>query len=426
MDSSQKFPKVFYGWYIVGACSLIALYVAGVVYFGFTAVVEPIAEEFGWSYAQISMAASLRGLEIGLLAPVMGLLVDRFGPRRIVIGGSIILCTGFLVLSRVSSLPMFYGAFALIAIGASTCTQTVLITAVANWFHRKAGMAIGIAASGFGLGGLLVPLVTKLIDSMQWRTAMSMLGLGMISIVLPLSLLIRHKPENYGYQPDRETLTAPEINKSRVLVANAEVNIPPMKVLRHGVFWNVATGSVISMLAIGAMITHVMPALSSLGIARTLSSLAALILPVASIGGRLGGGWLSDRFGNKQVFIASFVLLGIGLILFAFLTIEMFWLIVPFIIAFCLGWGFSITSRISLLRDHFGRSRFGTILGFVSGIMMFGMITGAPLAGWVFDTWGSYVGAWLSFGALAIAGAVLAIMIPSSRSTAQRKDHALL
>ena len=104
MALNQKRSKVFYGWYIVGACFLITVYTAGIVFFGFTAVFEPVAEEFGWSYVQISLAASLRGLEIGLLAPLMGLLVDRWGPRRLIFGGSILVCVGFLILSRVSSL----------------------------------------------------------------------------------------------------------------------------------------------------------------------------------------------------------------------------------------------------------------------------------------------------------------------------------
>ena len=202
MGLSWRPPKIFYGWWVVGACFLIALYTGGVVYYGFTAFIEPIANEFGWSYAQISLAASLRGLEIGLLAPLMGFLVDRWGPRRLIFGGSIFICMGFLILSRVSSLTMFYGAFALIAIGMSTCTQTVIMTAVINWFRRKVGVAIGIVASGVGLGGLLVPVLTKLIDVFQWRTTMFAVGLSMLVIVLPLSFFIRHKPEHYGYQLD--------------------------------------------------------------------------------------------------------------------------------------------------------------------------------------------------------------------------------
>ncbi len=144
------------------------LYTNGIVHYGFTAVFEPIAEEFGWSYTQISLASSIRSLEIGLLAPVLGLLADRRGPRRLLLGGSILICMGFLILSRISSLAMFYGAFALISIGMSAYGQTVPMTAVANWFRRKAGLAIGIVSSGFARGGLMVPVLTKLIDIPQW------------------------------------------------------------------------------------------------------------------------------------------------------------------------------------------------------------------------------------------------------------------
>jgi sugar phosphate permease len=317
---------------------------------------------------------------------------------------------------------MFYGAFALIAVGVSTCTQTVLMTAVANWFHKKIGMAIGIASSGYGLGGLLVPIVTALIDSLQWRRAMSILGLGMIVTVLPLSLLIRHKPEHYGYHPDGEIHSAVEANKPQALMADAEVSISLMQVLRHRAFWGVAIGTATISLVVSAMITHIMPSLTILGIARSSSSLVALALPVASVGGRLGAGWLAGRFGNKQVFIACFVLLSLGLLLFAFLTPAMIWLLVPFIITFCIGWGFGNTTRMSLLREYFGRSRFGTILGFLSGIMMLGNITGAPLAGWIFDTWGSYKGAWFGFSILTIAGAVLSLTIPSSNGIIRKPE----
>jgi len=413
MHASQNNLKIFFGWYIVGACFLIALYVTGVVHYGFTAVFEPIAEEFGWSYAQISLAASLRGLEIGLLAPIMGILVDRLGPRKIVIVGSIILCAGFLLLSRVSSLAMFYGSFALIAIGISTCTSTVLMATVANWFQEKVGMAIGITSSGFGLGGLLVPVVTKLIDSLQWRRAMSVLGLGMVVIVLPLSLLIRHKPEHYGYQLDGEKND--NMERRRDWIANMEINIPTREVFSQRVFWNVTIASLILVMMVSAIITHIMPALSILGIERSTSSMIALILPVTSSGGRLGGGWLTDKFGNKKVFIASFIMLSIGMLIFTCFSAEKMWLLGPFIITFCLGWGFGATTRMSLIREYFGRNRFGTILGFLSGIMMLGNVLGAPIAGLAFDTWGSYQNVWLGFSILGIAGVLLAFAIPSLR-----------
>jgi MFS family permease len=422
MDFKQKRPKIFYGWYIVGVSVLIILYTGGIVYFGFTAVFEPVAEEFGWSYAQVSLASSLRGFEMGLLAPLVGLVVDRWGPRRLIFVGAILICLGFLLLSRVSSLAMFYGAFGLIAVGMSTCSGTVLMTAVANWFRRRAGLAAGIVASGFGLGGLIVPVVTMLIDALEWRMAMVTVGLGMLVIVLPLSLLVRHKPEHYGYQVDGEMASVVEADSVQTPLLPEEVNIPARQAIKGRTFWHIAISSACHSFVVGAVVTHLMPYLSSLDIARSVSSLVALILPVASIGGRLSSGWLSVRFGSKLIFAVSFTLMAAGVLLFGYITAGMIWLLVPFVIALSLGWGCSVTTRISLLREYYGRGNFGTILGFTSGVMMLGNVAGAPLAGWVFDTWGSYQAAWLGYSAVGLLGAVLVFTIPSYSSSIQMSD----
>ena len=171
---------------------------------------------------------------------------------------------------------------------------------------------------------------------------------------------------------------------------------------------------------IGAVITHIMPYLSSLGISRSFSSLIALLLPVSSIAGRLSSGWLADRFGSRKIFAASFVSMTIGLFLLSNLSAEMLWLVVPFIIFFSLGWGCSVTSRFSLLREYFGRGKFGTILGFLAGIMMLGSISGSPLAGWIYDNWGTYKGAWLGFCGLTVAGAILLLTTPSPETVRRR------
>lgn len=284
-------------------------------------------------------------------------------------------------------------------------------------------MAIGIVASGFALGGLLVPVITYLIDVLQWRMAMLTVGLGTLVIVLPLSLLVRHKPEQYGYEPDGAVNSAVEARKTLLLSAGEEVNITAQQAIRNGIFWRVAVASMLHSFVVGAVVMHIMPYLSSLGITRTLSSIAALVLPMVSICGRLGSGWLSDRLGKRRVFAASFALISVGLFLFAHITPETMWLLIPFLITFSIGWGGSVTTRVILIREYFGRLSFGTILGFTSGVMMVGNIAGAPLAGWVFDTWGNYQGAWLGYSAVAIAGMVLVLTIPPSSTTIPLSDR---
>ena len=203
MHLNWKPSKIFYGWWVVGACFLIWLFIGGFVTFGFTAFFEPIANEFSWSYTQISFAASLRGMETGILSPLLGLVVDRWGPRRLMFGGIVVIGIGLTLLSYTTSLGMFYGAFALVAIGiSSSASPTVTTTAVANWFRRKSGIAIGVMTCGFALGGLMVPVIVRLIDIVGWKSAIFVLGLIIVLIGLPLSLLVRHKPEQYGYLPD--------------------------------------------------------------------------------------------------------------------------------------------------------------------------------------------------------------------------------
>jgi MFS family permease len=330
-----------------------------------------------------------------------------------IFGGSICICLGYIVLSRVNSLLMFYAAFALIAIGMSFCSGTVLMTAVANWFQKKAGLAMGFVTSGFGLGGLLIPVVTLMIDKLEWRTAMLYVGLGMLVTALPLSFVIRHKPEQYGYNPDGET-AADDIAGTKKPETIADTGLSTRQALKSRSFWHLSIASCCHAFVIGAVVTHMMPYLESLGVQRETASFIALILPVASIIGRLNGGWLGDRYGRKRVFAVSFFLITTGVFLFGFINIEMMWLLIPFILAFSLGWGSSVTTRVTVLREYFGRRNFGTIMGFMAGVMMVGNVTGAPLAGWVYDTWGSYQWAWLGFGVITLIGALLVYTIPSA------------
>jgi len=419
---SLKLPRVYYGWWIVGACFLIGLYTGGAIFYAFTAVFEPIANEFGWSYAQISLAASLRGLELGLLAPVVGSLVDRWGPRRIIFGSMVIASVGLIVLSLTNSLLMYYGAFILIAVGMSGGGSTVTITTVANWFRRKVGIAAGIMICGYGSSGILIPLVVKLIDVCGWRWAMAILAIGMIVICLPLSLLIRHKPEKYGLLPDGDKAGPGELATVSLATNNNEINISARQALRSRTFWYLALGLMPYLMAIYSVSTHVMPYLSSIGLMRTSSSLVATAIPLVSLAGRFGFGWLGDRLNKKRLVIASLVMTAFGLAAFEFAGVAGTWLLVLFLLLFGIGYGGAAAMLAVLSRYYFGRSSFGTILGFMQGVMIFGSIGTPTVTGWVFDTWGSYRNVWLVFGMIAVAGAILMATIPPMSAETKERE----
>jgi MFS family permease len=411
MVPDRKPTGIFYGWWIVGASFLIALYVGGVIFYGFTAIFEPIANEMGWSYAQISLAASLRGLELGLLAPLAGILTDRLGPRRLIFTGAIITALGLFFLGRTTSLATFYGAFALIAIGMSATTLTVLMTAVANWFRLKVGIASGIAMSGFGFSGLIVPLIVKLIDLYDWRTTLSILAAGMLAIVLPLSFVFRHRPEKYGYRPYGLD-ASPSAPGAATAVQSPKLNIRVAQMIRSATFWRIAMTFMVHLILISSVVTHIMPYLSSIGVDRIRAGFVAMILPIMSVGGRLGFGWLGDKFDRRRVVAIAFGLVTIGLFCFGYAPSAGLWLLMPFLLLFGVGYGASTGIRPSLVAEYFGRAKFGSIFGFIVGINALGGIIGPFVAGWVFDTWGSYQGAWLASAGLAVVAILLIYNVP--------------
>ncbi len=422
MHLNWKLSEVFYGWWVVAACFTIMLSVAGFIVLSFTAFFEPIAKEFGWSYTQISLASSLRGAEVGLLAPLMGILVDRLGPRRLVFGGIVFLGVGLIVLSRTTSLGMFYSAFIIMALGSSGCGPTVVMTVVANWFRKQIGIATGIMVSGFALGGLLVPVVVELIDVFDWRTALVILGLSIWIIGLPLSLMLRHKPEQYGYLPDGEQSTIVIADEGLVSTKTDEADIRATQALKSRAFWHIGLAMTFQFLIMSAVTVHVMPYLSSVDIARSISSLVAMAISLISVIGRLGSGWLVDRFNKKRVAMVFFTMSGLGLLFFSYISNEVMWLIVPFIILWGIGWGGNATVRAALLREYFGRSKFGTILGFMMGMIALGSIAGPLFAGWVYDSRNSYRAAWLVYAGLVFMGMIIIATTPPVNANVQPAD----
>jgi len=254
---------------------------------------------------------------------------------------------------------------------------------------------------------------------------MNILAFGMLAIVLPLSLLFRHTPEQYGYLPDGE------VKKDTVLFDNGlapsqtiELDVRAKRALKSSTFWHIAVSFTCHAIMMGAVFTHVMPYLSSIGITRATSSLVAMATPLISVGGRLGLGWLGDKIDRRRVAAGAFVMMGFGLLCFGYASTLGTWLLVPFLILFGIGYGGNSALRPSLTREFFGRTNFGTVFGLIVGINMLGHLIGPPLAGWVFDNRGSYQGIWFVFAGLAAVALILVLTIPPVSTTVQLADKA--
>ncbi len=395
---------IYYGWWIVLASFMVALYVAGTIFYGFTAFIEPLANEFGWSYTQISLAASLRGLEMGLLAPFVGILVDRFGSRKLLISGVLILGFAIILLGFTQSLAMFYGAFILIAFGAGGCTSVVTMTAVANWFDKNVGKAMGVTASGFGASGLIIPLIVWMIAAFGWRTALIILGAGMWIIGIPAAFVIRNRPED----DDNAASDAKPDNKDHLSRRQAQVKRFRYKeMLKKKSFLFVNLAEMIRLMALMAVVTHIMPYLSTMEISRMSSGLMAAGIPLLSISGRFGFGWLGDLFEKKYIMAISYCLMGLGMLALSYIKLSGMMYI--FLFFFSNGFGGIAVLRGAFLREYYGKYNFGKLLGIMMGFGACGGIIGPTAAGWVFDRMESYYFVWLAFSVL-IGVAILLIL----------------
>lgn len=403
---------ISYGWWVIFACFLIAFYSGGGCFFGLTAFFEPIVEEFGWSHTLVSIAFSLRGFEMGIIAPITGFLVDRLGPRKVTFSGVLISGFALILLGLTNSLGMFYGAFVLLALGTSGCSSTALMTAVVHWFKENLGKAMGIVACGFGAGGVLIPLIVWLIEVYQWRCAFIVLGIGMWTLGIPLSFVIRPGPEQYGRMPDGQGAIGPNsIHEGRD--GGDEVRFGDA--LRSKVFWMIGIAEALRMMISMAVVTHVMPYLSSVGMSRANAAFVATSIPLFSIIGRLGFGLLGDLIESKHALALAYCFVGFGIL--AFSHIHMKWLTLPFLLLFCPGLGGSVPLRGTMIREYFGKASFGRLFGILMGVTAIGGVAGPSVAGWTFDTLRTYQPIWLFFAGIAAISVALILRVEAPQRT---------
>lgn len=412
----MKNPRIFFGWYIVGASVLLMIYHAGAMIYGFTAFIEPISLTFGWTYTQISIAMSLRGLESGVLEPLWGILVDRWPARRLAFMGVTLYGLGFLFVSQATGLAMFYAGFIIVGAGSSLGISMLPQATIARWFKRHLGKASGILYMGVGVGGALVPFLVIMIDRLGWQTTLGFLALGAWIMGLPLSFLFRTRPEEYGLLPDGKKQTD---LKGPGRSAAYDFDTSVKEALKMRAFWHIGIASMLQMIALSALVTHIMPYFASIGMERSVAATFTMCFPLVSLAVRLPFGWFSDIFKKKYMMALSLGLVSVGLFFFHLLGHDFLSLTVPFIIIGGFGSGGMMPIRTPIIREYFGTKNFGKIYGLSHLFMTSAILIGAPLAGWVYDTSGTYDPIWLVFSVANMIGAIIILFTPlPSRSMA--------
>ncbi|MBI2908301.1 MAG: MFS transporter [Chloroflexi bacterium] len=402
--------KIFYGWWVLLAGAGIGIFGAGSYQYGFGVFFKPISEEFGWSRAATAAAFSMSSLEGGLEGPLVGFLIDKFGPRKLMMIGVTLLSLGLLALSQINSLLTFYLVYmVLIAIGFNTGFHWSAQIAVANWFARRRGRALGLLASARGLGGsIMAPGLAWLVVQMGWRGSLVVLGLFMFAICLPLAMLVRRRPEDYGLLPDGDgsgTLHAVAAKGPRLedKATTEEVDFTVGEALRSRAWWLLVAAFTLRSFGAGAVIVHQVPLLTDRGFDLQVAANTLGAVAVASMPGKAILGFLGDMFPKRYLLAMSFILYASSLaVLLRAQTIEE-----VYVFAALYGLGTGCGPVMQAIRaEYFGRRYFGTIGGLNQAIVMMGNVAGPVFAGWVFDITRSYDIALTVFAVTLLAGAV--------------------
>ncbi|MBI2871701.1 MAG: MFS transporter [Chloroflexi bacterium] len=393
MSSSQRRAsrrRIFYGWYIVAAGMVSHLWISIAWIYGKQVFFTPIVQTFGWSRAVVSGAFSLERLESSITTPLEGFAVDRFGPRKLILVGGLLAGLGLVSLGFLQDVWMFYASVLVISVGTSASMGVPRTWAIVQWFRRLRGRALGIGGSGAVISGPLLIIVVWLIEAVGWRRAFVVLGIVTWAISIPVALVYRSRPQQYGYLPDGDppaqaTTAAPQ--RPAGAVAGERV-FTVSDALRTPTFWVVTLAFGVLGMGISALGVHQVPYLESIGFTTTQAVSSLGVYTLLSVFGRLGGGWAMD-FLDKRLVLAG--LLACEALAFLVLAnITTYWQVVPFAFLYGTAFGGSIPARGVVISSYFGTRSFGGIQGLSQSAAVLGGTLGPVIMGWDFDVNGSY------------------------------------
>ncbi len=398
-----------YRWIMVALGGLMGCVAIGAM-FSLAVFLGPISEATGWSRAAISAAMTIDFLVMGVAGFAWGALSDRFGVRRVVLCGALLLGAGLTLASRATSLLTFqigYGVLVGLSAGAFFAPTIAAVTA---WFDTQRGLAVSLVSAGMGMAPLTVsPFAGWLITHYDWRTAMAMIGVGAWCVLIPAALLVRNPPAGglTGRATVEGTQPAPraeEMSLQRALLS-------PQFLVLGGTFF-------LCCAAHSGPIFHMMSYAQFCGLSTMTAVSVYSIEGLAGLGGRLLFGVAADRLGAKRVIVAGLVLQALSIATYA--TIREAAEFYALAIVFGVAYGGVMPLYAVLAREYFGQRIMGAVFGAATMLSSIGMAFGPLVGGWVFDTWQNYRWLFIGSGAVALGAAAIALAFPRiSRAGAQ-------
>jgi MFS family permease len=417
--------RFFYGWAIVGL-SMISM----AFWFGirttFSVFFVALIDHFHWGRGEAAGAQSIAMFLYMIMSPIIGVVVDRIGPRKVVLPGIVLTSLGLFLCAQIQTLTQFYLFFGVIVGIGVTCLSIAPFTVIlAHWFERKRGTANGLATVGTGLGILtLVPFIQYLISSRGWQSAYLIFSLLILAILLPLNgLFLKHRPEEIGLLPDGDSsnkLSADDRQKiqENVLLHPSSIQKDQdlKKKFRTARFWYVLLFPSLTTSGLYIIIVHHVKYLVDLGVDQTWAASLFAAIGAVSAGSRFFWGWFSDRSGREITFTLGGACFSSGILfLLLFQYIPSLFFLHLFAIFFGIGWGASTPMYMSVTGDLYKGKGFGLIYGLVEGIVGLGAGLGAWVAGYIFDQTQNY------FWAFVLAILLNLISIPLVWLAAPRK-----
>tara|TARA_Y100001960_G_scaffold86150_1_gene92243 strand:- start:1031 stop:2311 length:1281 start_codon:yes stop_codon:yes gene_type:complete len=378
----------FFGWRIVLSLALMRLVGGGVGLYGRGVFLLPMEEDLGLGRDSISLVFAITGLQVGLLAPIAGILAQRYGGRKLLLTGSISAGLGYIFLFWVNSLFSLYMVFAIFISLGFNWSIFQAPTAITNaWFSKRKALALAILSAGVGLGGLIiVPTLEALVRASGWRATSVVAGVVIIITGIITSAIVRNNPEEKGLSPDGDSKEFKE--KSKVADSKIELTgLTAKEAIRTPLFWLLLLGVVMWLSAYGSLGLHFIPILVSKGESTRNAALFAGMYAISTFPMVLIIGWLSDRFNGNLVLSVFAIFMALSVLVLksadsALGFIFTVLLISPVESVWPVFW--------AILGRSYGRKYFDTIRGWIYGMVLLGSSGWSYIPGLLFERTGDY------------------------------------